>query len=64
MAKRLTELYPPGTAVAITFGEEIWHEGVVARHEPPGIWVATANGRLWFVTNGRSIRLREEVNGR
>ena len=56
MAKRLVELYNPGERVEITFGNGCWRPGRVARHEYPGVWVQTEDGRLWFVTNGRHIR--------
>lgn len=62
MVKRLTELYPPGTEVAIFLGGQAWFAGVVVRHDPPGVWVRTHNGRFWFVTNRRRIRLLDEAD--
>lgn len=56
MVKRLTQQYAPGTIVQITFGDNVWHSGVVIYHQPPGVWVRTADGRSWFVTNTRHIR--------
>ncbi|HEX6385322.1 MAG TPA: hypothetical protein VF177_11680, partial [Anaerolineae bacterium] len=56
MAKRLTELYQPGDQVEITFGHNEWQPGRVVRHDHPGVWVQTMDGRIWFVTNGRHIR--------
>jgi hypothetical protein len=56
MAKRLSELYRPGDEVEITFGHHLWQWARVVRHESPGVWVETANGRQWFVTNTRHIR--------
>ena len=57
MAKRLADLYQPNDIVEIRFGDDDrWWLGLVRRHEPPGVWVQTQNGRLWFVTNGRRIR--------
>jgi hypothetical protein len=34
----------------------VWWAAVVVRPEPPGIWVRTADGREWFVTNTYRIR--------
>ncbi len=56
MAKRLIEVYAVGADVEITFGEDLWLQARVAKHEPPGLWVLDANGRFWFVTNTRRIR--------
>lgn len=56
MARRLSEQYAPGTAVQITFGADVWLSGTVIGHQPPGVWVRTADGRTWFVTNTRRIR--------
>lgn len=54
--KRLVELYAPGERVEITFDGETWFPVIVARHEPPGVWVLSGSGALWFVTNSRHIR--------
>ena len=59
MAERLTEMYAVGTAVEIWLGEQIWLEGTVVAHQPPAVWVRTRDGRSWFVTNRRRIRLEE-----
>ncbi len=59
MVKRLVEQYRPGDAVEIMFereGEAAWQRGQVVAHQPPGVWVRTADGRMWFVTNTRRIR--------
>lgn len=54
---RLTERFPVGTAVEIYFeAVDEWLVGVVIAHQPPAVWVQTADGRQWFVTNGRRIR--------
>jgi hypothetical protein len=60
MAERLTEMYLVGTAVQIWLGEQIWLDGTVVAHQPPAVWVRTRDGRTWFVTNRRRIRLVEE----
>jgi hypothetical protein len=59
MAKRLVEQYPVATAVEIVL-QEVWVTGEVVRHEHPGVWVRTGDGRFWFVTNGRRIRMKDE----
>ena len=60
MAERLTALYPVGTAVQIWLGQQVWLSGVVVAHQAPAVWVRTRDGRAWFVTNRRRIRLVEE----
>ena len=61
MPPRLVDQYAPGDTVVIRFrGSETWYSGFVRRHEHPGIWVQTDDGRLWFVTNTRNIRKHEE----
>ncbi|MCA9900679.1 MAG: hypothetical protein H6654_13560 [Ardenticatenaceae bacterium] len=59
MAERLTELYAVGTAVQIWLGEQVWVDGTVVAHQSPAVWVRTVDGRSWFVTNRRRIRLEE-----
>ncbi len=59
MAERLTVLYAVGTAVEILLND-IWTPGVVIRHENPAVWVQTADGRAWFVTNRQRIRATDE----
>lgn len=57
MPPRLIETYPIGAAVEITFDDgDRWIRGVVVKHDHPGVWVQTADGRVWFVTNLRRIR--------
>ncbi|VAW33159.1 hypothetical protein MNBD_CHLOROFLEXI01-1814 [hydrothermal vent metagenome] len=57
MAERLSELYPVETAVEIWLNEQVWLRGVVISHQHPAVWVNTEDGRSWFVTNRRRIRL-------
>ena len=59
MADRLVDLYPVGTAVQI-FQENQWRSGVVVRHDFPAVWVQTADGLKWFVTNRQRIRLHDQ----
>jgi hypothetical protein len=60
LAARLAELYQPGDAVEVYFAAaEEWRPGVVVVHQPPGVWVRTEDGGVWFVTNGRRIRPAE-----
>jgi hypothetical protein len=59
MVKRLAEQYRPGDAVEVMFerdGDALWQRGQVVAHQPPGVWVRTADGQMWFVTNTRRIR--------
>lgn len=57
MTRRLVERYAPGDRVLIRFeGSAEWLPGQVVRLDHPGVWVATADGRPWFVTNGSRIR--------
>lgn len=59
MGRRIYEQYAPGDRVEIVFsnrGEDEWQPAVVARREPPGIWVRAADGREWFMTNTFRIR--------
>ena len=64
MAKRMHERFTQGEAVEIYFPQiDRWLAAVVARFDPPGVWVNTVDGRPWFVTNGRRIRpLTESQN--
>lgn len=55
MAERLVAMYPVGTAVQI-LQNDVWHSGIVIRHDHPAVWVQTADGRAWFVTNRQRIR--------
>jgi hypothetical protein len=59
MPKHIYDQYRPGDKVEIIFahlGEEAWRPAVVLRAEPPGIWVQTADGQHWFMTNTYRIR--------
>lgn len=59
MAQRIYEQYHPGEQVEITFQsgpDKRWLPAVVLRPDPPGVWVATADGRHWFMTNTFRIR--------
>ncbi len=59
MPKRIYDQYTPGDRVEIVFansGEDGWQPAVVVRQEPPGIWVRTADGSEWFMTNLYRIR--------
>jgi hypothetical protein len=61
MPPRLYELYEPGADVEIFLSDEdgeTWRAGLVRGAQHPGVWVQTADRRLWFVTNGRRIRPR------
>lgn len=58
MAKRLVESYQVTERVEICFGGNVWLPATVQELQHPGIWVQTADGRLWFVTNIRHIRRR------
>jgi hypothetical protein len=61
MPARLIELYKPGDAVEIRFGddaEESWRPAIVLSPSHPGLWVQTEDSLPWFVTNGRRIRAR------
>ena len=64
MVRRLRELYQVGDRVEIYFEPHPgrpqeasgWQAGTVVAHEHPGVWVETATGDGWFVTNRRRIR--------
>ena len=59
MPPRLIEIYKPGEAVEIRFGddtEQPWRPAIVLSARHPGLWVQTKDGLPWFVTNGRRIR--------
>lgn len=59
MPKRIYETYAPGDRVEILFADksnDAWQPAVVLRTEPPGIWVETADGGRWFMTNTYRIR--------
>jgi hypothetical protein len=58
---RLAEIYRPGDAVEVYFADvDEWRPGVVVGLQPPAVWVRTEDGAVWFVTNGRRIRPRDE----
>ncbi len=59
MPKRIYDQYAPGDQVEIAFRnqhKDTWQPAEVLRPEPPGIWVRTADGREWFMTNTYRIR--------
>ena len=59
MRRRIYEQFSIGDRVEIQVGhatESAWQPAVVLRREPPGIWVRTADGREWFMTNTYRIR--------
>jgi len=59
MPKRIYDQYAPGDRVEIVFSnqdKDAWQPAEVMRREPPGIWVRTADGREWFMTNTYRIR--------
>lgn len=56
MPERLRDLYKPGAMVEILLAGRQWHQALVLRSEPPGLWVRDGSGQEWFVTNGRHIR--------
>lgn len=59
MPQRIYEQYAPGDAVEIVFsnrGDDEWQPAVVVALEPPGVWVQTADGDRWFMTNTYRIR--------
>lgn len=62
MARRLTAHYAVGERVEIFLGQTAWVPGVVVAHDHPAVWVRTADGRSWFVTNGTRIRKRERAD--
>jgi len=38
-----------------------WTPARVVQMQHPGAWVLTRDGSLWFVTNGRRIRKKDET---
>jgi hypothetical protein len=59
MPNRIYEQYEIGERVEIVFshlGENEWRLAVVLRTDPPGLWVQTADGQQWFMTNTYRIR--------
>lgn len=61
MALRMVERFAVGDPVEVLLrspGGETWMPGRVVAHAHPGVWVETAGGARWFVTNGRRIRER------
>ncbi len=62
MPPRLVEQYAVGSPVEVAFddrcGVVAWIPGVVVRHDFPAVWVRTFDGREWFVTSGKRIRVR------
>lgn len=64
MAKRLSERFTINQLVEIYFVQsDSWLPGQIVRFEAPGVWVQiAADGRMWYVTNGRRIRAYEQVD--
>ena len=60
MPERLTERFSIGVLVEIDMADFGWQPGQVVQHAPPAVWVRTNDGRFWFVTNGRKIRLLQQ----
>lgn len=58
---RLVDLYAVGSQVQMSFDGQSWQTAVVVRHQFPGVWVQTTDGRFWFVTNTRHIRLQQST---
>jgi hypothetical protein len=65
MPARLSDLYQAGDRVEVRFERSerserddlaTWRAARVLGVQPPGLWVQTADGAAWFVTNGRRIR--------
>ena len=59
MPPRLSELYQVGDRVQVCFeaaNDLAWQPARVLGPQSPGLWVQTADGRHWFVTNCRRIR--------
>ena len=66
MPPRLAEIYKAGDIVEMLFSDEegeSWRPALVRDFQHPGLWVQTADRRLWFVTNGRRIRMRTREEG-
>ena len=63
MPQRIYDQYTPSSRVEILLfhlDQNAWQLAVVLRAEPPGLWVRTADGQEWFVTNTYRIRPAEE----
>ncbi|MEM9774370.1 MAG: hypothetical protein AAF902_07300 [Chloroflexota bacterium] len=59
--KKLVERFQLGDTVEIYFGRiDLWIEGTIIKHQHPAVWVRSADGRDWFVTNGYRIRHSEK----
>ena len=66
MPPRLAEIYKAGDIVEILLSDEegeSWRPALVRDFQHPGLWVQTADRRLWFVTNSRRIRMRTREEG-
>ena len=66
MPPRLAEIYKAGDIVEMLFSDEegeSWRPALVRDFQHPGLWVQTADRRLWFVTNSRRIRMRTREEG-
>ena len=61
MAQRLVDTYRLDETVEVLFQDEVgeeWRPARVVALQHPGLWVLTEDRRLWFVTNGKRIRIR------
>jgi hypothetical protein len=59
LPRRLAEIYRPRDRVQIFFSDETgeeWRPAEIVAVQHPGLWARTADGSIWFVTNGRHIR--------
>jgi len=66
MPPRLAEIYKAGDIVEMLLSDEegeSWRPALVRDFQHPGLWVQTADRRLWFVTNSRRIRMRTREEG-
>lgn len=56
LVERLTTTYGVNSVVEILLEGE-WQMGRVVEHASPAVWVEMPNGRRWFITNTRHIRM-------
>lgn len=67
MPPRLSDQYQPGDLVEVYFEDQVhdeWYPGRVLGFQAPGMWVQTADGHVWFVTNTRRCRRRAQPPGK
>lgn len=60
MVRRLVEVYRIGAPVEIFLQDEEsadWRPAHIVALQHPGVWAQTEDGRIWYVTNGKRIRL-------